>query len=99
MNTQSRKLFDKLYKYAIENNDSVLGSMLNAFSYSPAQWDSWEDFLANTIIALSAANGVLREQLLEVLRKQTSPRPILISSVGVIPGWGSSEDNNTKHGE
>lgn len=62
--------FEQLYQCAISENDNVLHQMLHAFLYNPETWDSWEEFLVDVVLALSAVNKASQEHLIEVLKKQ-----------------------------
>lgn len=75
---------EKLYRYALEEGDNVIYQMLNAFHHHPENWGSWEDFLIDTIFALSAVNKASQAHLVEVLSKQ-SPPSIVVPITNFVP--------------
>lgn len=89
--TDFSKQFDALYHYAMVEDDVVVHAMLNAFRHSPDTWGSWEDFLVDTIMALSAVNKASQEHLREVLSKQP-PTPYIVPIDHFIPDGAWSTD-------
>lgn len=85
------KQFEKLYRYSLEENDAVIHAMLNAFLHSPENWNSWEDFLIDTMFALSAVNKASQEHLVEVLSKQPHP-PYIVPIANFVPDGAWSSD-------
>ena len=85
------KQFEKLYVYAMEENDPVIHAMLNAFRYTPENWNSWEEFLVDLIFALSAVNKASQEHLCEVLSKQPPP-PYIVPIDRFVPDGAWSSD-------
>ena len=86
-----RKQFEKLYVYAMEENDAVIRAMLNAFRHSPENWNSWEDFMIDLVFALSAVNKASQEHLVEVLSKQ-APSPYIVPIDRFVPDGAWSSD-------
>lgn len=89
----NREQFDKLFEHAYLENDNVIYSMLMSYSHNPNNWACWEDFLMDTIFALSAVNKASQEHLKEVLSRQ-SPT-VLIPIANFIPdgAWASDYKN------
>lgn len=82
---------EKLYRYAVEEDDVVLHAMLQAYIRHPNDWGSWEEFLIDTIFALSAVNKASRDRLAEILSKQPPP-PIVVSKDSFVPDGAWSSD-------
>ena len=83
------KQFEKLYRYAVDENDAVIHAMLEAFLHTPENWNSWEDFLIDVAFALSAVNKASQEHLVEVLSKQPMPRYVVPASFIPDGAWSS----------
>ncbi len=82
--------FEKLLRYAIEEDDAVVYQMLMAYQHSPNNWKSWEEFLIDTIFAVSAVNKATREHLCDVLSKQ--PASVIVPITNFIPDGAWSSD-------
>ena len=85
------KQFEKLYQYALEENDVIIHAMLESFLHTPEHWSSWEDFLVDVALALSAVNKASRDHLSEVLSKQP-PTPYIVPIDHFIPDGAWSTD-------
>lgn len=83
--------FEKLLRYAIEEDDVVVYQMLRAYQHSPNNWKSWEEFLIDTIFAVSAVNKATREHLCDVLSKQPPP-PYIVPKDNFVPDGAWSSD-------
>lgn len=70
--------FEKLYRHAVDKNDVMLHQMIETFLRFPENWESWEDFLVDVVLALSTANSTCRENLLQALCNQS--RPVIMLS-------------------
>lgn len=85
------KQFEKLYQYALEENDVIIHAMLESFLHTPEHWSSWEDFLVDVALALSAVNKASQERLIEVTRRQIPPHVIMMDNF--ISGGGDPANN------
>ena len=83
--------FEKLYRYAIKENDATMHAMIEAFLRSPENWNSWEDFLIDVIFVLSAVNKASQEHLCDVLAKMP-PAPYIVPIDRFVPDGAWSSD-------
>lgn len=67
------KAYEQLRMHAITENSPILYAMLQSYNHQPDRWERPEDFLADTILALTTALNGTQAQLVDAL---STTRPI-----------------------